>query len=80
MIERQAVIEQVVEYTYDELGQLNDLIVENEQLQVDLKNENENLENSIVSYESQVEELEAYIETLATIGLDYDEQIKAQKV
>ena len=79
MIERQAVIEQVVEYTYDELGQLNDLIVENEQLQVDLKNENVNLENSIVSYESQVEELEAYIETLATIGLDYDEQIKAQK-
>ena len=49
MIERQAVIEQVVEYTYDELGQLNALIEENEQLQVDLEKENVNLENSIVS-------------------------------
>lgn len=79
MIERQAVLEQIVEYTYDELGKLNELIIQNEQLQVDLENENVNLENSITSYESQVEELEAYIEKLATIGLDYEEQIKAQK-
>ena len=79
LMERQALIEQVVEYTKEQLDSLNKLIVDNEALQVQLANDNVALNNSITSYEKQVDELEAYIEKLATIGLDYNEQIKAQK-
>ncbi len=79
LMERQAIIEQVVEYTQEQLDGLNKLIKDNENLQVQLVNDNEALNQSITSYEKQVEELEAYIEKLATIGLDYNEQIKAQQ-
>ncbi len=79
LMERQAIVEQVVEYTQEQLDSLDNLIHENEQLQVQLANDNVALNNSITAYEKQVEELEAYIEKLATIGLDYNEQIKAQQ-
>lgn len=77
LMERQAIVEQVVEYTQEQLDSLNNLINENEQLQVQLANDNVALNNSITTYEKQVEELEAYIEKLASIGMDYNEQIKA---
>ena len=79
LMERQAIIEQVVDYTQEQLDSLDKLIKDNEDLQVQLNNDNIALNNSITEYEKQVEELEAYIEKLATIGLDYNEQIKAQK-
>ena len=79
MIERQAVVNQIIEYTQEQLDELNGLIKTNEDLQVKLANDNINLNNSITEYEKQVEELEAYIEKLATIGMDYKEQIKAKK-
>ncbi len=79
MMERQAIIDQIIEYTQQQLDDLNALIQKNEDLQVKLADDNVNLTNSIASYEKQVEELEAYIEKLASIGLDYDEQIKAQQ-
>lgn len=79
LMERQAIVEQVVEYTQEQLDSLDKLIHENEQLQVQLASDNVALNNSITAYEKQVEELEAYIEKLATIGLDYNEQIKAQQ-
>lgn len=79
LMEREAVVKQIIEYTQKQLNDLQSLIKKNEQLQVKLKNDNENLANSINSYEEQVSELEAYIEKLATIGMDYKEQIKAQK-
>ncbi len=79
MMERQAIIDQVIEYTQQQLDDLHALIKKNEQLQTKLADDNVNLNNSIASYEKQVEELEAYIEKLASIGLDKDEAIKAQK-
>lgn len=79
MIERQAVITQIVDYTQEELDNLNGLIKKNEDLQVQLANDNISLTNSISSYEKQVEDLEAYIEKLASIGMDYQEQIKAKE-
>ena len=79
LMEREAVIKQIVTYTQGQLDELEALIKKNEDLQVKLNQDNIELNNSITSYESQVEELEAYIEKLATIGMDYDEQIKAQK-
>lgn len=79
LMERQAIVKQIVEYTQKELDSLNDLITENESLQVKLADDNVTLANSITEYESQVEELEEYINSLATIGLDYDDKIKAMQ-
>lgn len=79
LMEREAVIKQIVTYTQNQLDELDSLIKKNQNLQVQLEKDNINLSNSITSYEEQVSELEAYIEKLATIGLDYDEKIKAQK-
>ena len=79
MMERQAVITQIVDYTQEQLDTLNGLIKTNEDLQVQLTKDNITLTNSIATYEKQVEELEAYIEKLASIGMDYQEQIKAKQ-
>ena len=79
LMERQAVIEQIANYTQEQLLELDALIKENEELQVTLANETASLNNSISSYEKQVENLRAYIDSLATIGLDYADQVKAQK-
>lgn len=79
MMERQAVIEQIANYTQEELDNLKILIEENEQLQVKLVNDNVELENSITKYEEQLDELHEYIDSLASIGLDYDSQIEAQE-
>lgn len=79
LMQRQAVINQIIEYTNDELESLHTLIKENQELQVQLADDNVVLSNSITVYEKQVDELEAYIEKLATIGMDYQEQIKAKQ-
>ena len=41
MLERQAVITQIVDYTQEELDTLNGLIIKNENLQVELKQDNQ---------------------------------------
>ena len=79
LLERQAVIKQIITYTQEELDSLNALIKQNEELQVQLANDNVTLTNSITEYEKQVDNLEAYIEKLATIGMDYSEQIKSKQ-
>ena len=79
MMERQAVVEQIAHYTQSELDGLKNLIDENEKLQVQLANDNIELENSITQYESQLDELHEYIDSLASIGLDYKSQIEAQE-
>lgn len=79
MIQRQAVIEQISTYTNDQLKSLEKLIVDNKALQVQLIEDNQNLEESIDANEKQVAELEKYMESLATIGMDYDEELKALK-
>ena len=79
MIQRQAVIEQITNYTQEQLKSLEKLIIDNQNLQVQLEQDNKNLEASIVANEKQVDELEAYMDSLATIGMDYDEELKALK-
>ena len=78
-LERAAIIEQLTSYQNSEIHRLEQLIVDNKQLQIDLNNQNEALEKAITEYEKKIEELQAYINSLASVGLDYDEQIKAQK-
>ena len=79
MIERQAVIEQIVNYTDQQLKSLEKLIDDNKKLQVQLAEDNVRLENSIEANEQEVDKLEAYVATLASIGMDYDEELKALK-
>lgn len=78
-LERAAIIEQLSSYQDSEIHRLEQLIADNKQLQIDLNNQNETLEKAITEYEKKIEELQAYINSLASVGLDYDEQIKAQK-
>ncbi len=78
-IEREAIIERISEDTSEQLVELEKLIVENQELQVSLADENVALTNSISQYEKQIIELDEYINKQAKIGLDYGEQIKAQK-
>ncbi len=76
LMERQAVVEQIITYTQQQLDDLDTLIKENEALQVKLANDNISLSNSITEYEKKVAELEAFIEKRASIGMSYDQSIK----
>jgi len=77
MIERQAIIEQITTYTDEQLKSLEKLIDENKNLQVQLASDNENLEASIEANEAEIEKLDAKIDSLASIGMDYAEELKA---
>ena len=79
LIERQGVVEQIANYTQEELISLEKLIDENTTLQTTLKEENETLTSSISTYEQEVRELEKYIDSLASIGLDKEAEIKDYK-
>ena len=79
LIEREAIIERISEDTSEQLVELEKLIVENQELQVTLADENVVLNNSITEKEKQIEDLAEYIDKQAAVGLDYAEQIKAQK-
>lgn len=79
LMERQAIMEQIVNYTVEELESLEKLIVENQNLQVKLANDNIDLENSITEYEAQLEELHEYVDKQASIGLGFADQIKVQQ-
>lgn len=79
MIERQAVVEQIITYTQKQLDNLKELITDNEKLQIKLAEDNVNLEKSIAEYEKQVDALQEEINELAVVGLDYKSQIEAQK-
>lgn len=79
LMERQKVVEQIINHTQKQLDDLDALIKKNEKLQVTLAEDIDNLNQNITDYERQVAELEAFIEKRATIGLDYDEKIKAYK-
>lgn len=79
LMERQAVIDQIINYTQEELDALSKLIKENKELQVKLAEDNETLTSSIAKYEKQLEELEKYIDSLADIGMDYQEKINTLK-
>lgn len=79
LMERQYVVEQIINNTQKELDDLSKLIDDNKTLQQQLATDNQNLASSISKYEQQLEELEKYIDSLATIGMDYKEKISALK-
>lgn len=79
LMERQSVVEQIVNHTIEELETLQDLINQNKKLQNQLAQDNINLENSITTYEKQLLDLQEEISELATVGLDYKSQIEAQR-
>ncbi len=79
LMERQAIIKQIADYTQEELDSLNKLITDNKKLQTQLANDNVELTNSITKYEEQVIKLQEEISELATVGLEYEDQIEAQK-
>lgn len=78
-IERKAIVDQLTAYQTNEIARLEQLIADNQQLQVDLANENVALENSITAYEQKIVELDDYLSSLASIGLDYNEELRAQR-
>lgn len=79
LMERESIVEQIINYTIEELESLETLIDENKKLQDQLVKDNENLENSIAKYETQLSDLQEEISRLATVGLDYQSQIEAQR-
>ena len=79
LMERQYVIEQIVNNTLEELETLEDLINQNKKLQEQLAQDNKKLEDSITKYENQLLDLQEEISELATVGLDYKSQIEAQQ-
>lgn len=79
LMERQSVVEQIVNHTIEELETLEDLINQNKKLQAQLSKDNQNLESSISKYENQLLDLQEEISKLATVGLDYKSQIEAQR-
>lgn len=78
-IERKGIIGQLINYQESEIGRLEQLILDNQELQTRLSNENVTLENSINEYQQKILELDDYLSSLASIGLDYNEQVKAQQ-
>ena len=79
LLERQSVVEQIIDNTVKELESLETLINKNKKLQAQLAQDNIDLENSITKYENQLLDLQEEISKLATVGLDYKSQIEAQK-
>lgn len=78
-IERKVIVEQITKYQNDKISGLEQLIKDNQTLQETLTNQSKELEKNISDYESKIEELNKYLSKVTTIGLDYDEQIKAQE-
>ncbi len=78
-IKRSAVIEQLSSYQTERLEGLKQLIEEKKQLQVDLANRNKELEAKKVSLQEKVDSLDEYLDKVAKIGIDYSNQIDAQK-
>ena len=77
LMERQAIVQEIADYTQQELNDLNDLVKENQDLQVTLTNENAMLNDNITKYEKDVQDLQAYINSKAEIGINIQEKLKA---
>lgn len=78
-IERKAIIDQLTKYQNEKISGLEQLIKDNQTLQENLTNQSAELEKNITDYEAKIESLNKYLSQVTTIGLDYDEQIKAQE-
>lgn len=76
---RSEAISQVLNYNRTKLTELEDLIVQNEDLQVDLKKKENDLKDKIVTYEQSITKLEGDLTSLVEVVPEMDDQIKMQR-
>ena len=79
LIKRFAITEQITKYQKEKLGVLETLIEEKKQLQIDLNERNKTLEQEKIELQNKTEELDKYLDSVTKIGMDYSNQIEAQK-
>ncbi len=79
LIKRFAITEQISKYQKEKLEELKNLIEEKKQLQIDLAKRNEELKKQKVVLEQKKDELDKYLDSVVKIGMDYSQQIDAQK-
>ncbi|MDD5865755.1 MAG: peptidoglycan DD-metalloendopeptidase family protein [bacterium] len=79
VVMRSDAINQIIEYTQNELKKMQSLIEENQELQVDLVKKQNDLEEKIKEYESSLASLKNDLSSLVEVTLDISEQIAAQE-
>lgn len=79
LIMRNDAVNQLAQYQQEKLNELSELIKKNEQLQVDLKKYEVELENNITSYKSKINSLEDDLSSLNEIGMSIDDEIRSQQ-
>lgn len=76
LIMRLKAIEQVADYNQNKLKELEQLIKNNEQLKIDLKKKQEDLNNNITAYQEKIKSLYGNLESYDKFELDIDSKIK----
>lgn len=79
MVMRTKAVDQITNYSKNQIDKMHNLIEENRQLQKDLENKKIELEGKISSYQSAVSSLGNQLSALAEITEDIDDQIKNQE-
>lgn len=79
LVMRSEAVSQIVDYNQDNLTELEKEIEENNQLQIDLKNKEEDLKIKIKEYEKSLSGLKNDLSSLVEVSLDINSQIKAQQ-
>ncbi len=76
LVMRLKAIEQIADYNQNKLKELENLIKSNEQLKVDLKNKQDDLNNKIAIYQDKIKNLYGNLEAYDKFDLDIDTKIK----
>lgn len=79
LVMRADAVEQLIQYNEEQLNTLDNLIKENEQKQVDLKNYEAELDKNIVAYQEKIEDLGADLVNLEDIAVDAAGEIQYRK-
>ncbi|MDE6284455.1 MAG: peptidoglycan DD-metalloendopeptidase family protein [Bacilli bacterium] len=79
LIMRTDAVNQLTVYNKEKLKEASDLIKENEQKQVDLKNYEKQLERNITEYEKKISELDSSLLQLSDVSVSIDDEISLQQ-
>lgn len=79
LIMRSEAVNQVLDYNRGKLTELEDLIIQNEDLQVELKKKEKDLQAKIVTYEQSITKLEGDLTSLVEVVPEMNEQIRMQR-
>ena len=79
LIMRKDALDAVIKQNNKSLNEFEDLIVQNEQLQVDLKKKEKQLESNITAYENKISNLQTDLLNLRDVAMDIDDQISTQR-